>query len=126
MSQRPGMTYIPFASTTCPRGRAGAGNDPTLTMRFPSMTTVEPRRSAPLETSTTVALVIVRVCAERRELTRGIPSRTVLRNRVMLGNYAIRRRVLDLRRMLLSRRHQLERAARLDPTGEPFRSNASP
>src|SRR5262252_7707725 len=64
MSERPGITYMPVASTTWPRGVVRADDEATLTMRVPSTTTVSPRRSVPFETSTTVAFVIVRVCAE--------------------------------------------------------------
>src|SRR5690349_6411950 len=66
MSQRPGITYIPFASTTCPCGRAIFDEASTLAIRLPS-TTIVPRRSAPVETSMTVAFVIVRLWARRRE-----------------------------------------------------------
>src|SRR6476620_6674226 len=67
MSQRPGITYRPFASTTRPCGRAVAEDGSTLAMRLPSRTMVVPRRSAPVDTSMTVAFVIVRLWPASRE-----------------------------------------------------------
>src|SRR6476661_5597974 len=67
MSQRPGITYRPFASTTVPCGRAVFADGSTLAMRLPSRTMVVPRRSAPVDTSMTVAFVIVRLWASSRE-----------------------------------------------------------
>ena len=61
MSQRPGMRYIPLASTTVPP--LGAAARPTLTMRLPRMTTVASGVVPPVTVSITVACVRVIVCA---------------------------------------------------------------
>src|SRR5262249_34326641 len=54
MSQSPGMTYMPLASTTrAPRSGFAAFATPTI--RFPRIVIVISRSSAPPETSTTVA-----------------------------------------------------------------------
>jgi hypothetical protein len=43
MSQRPGITYMPFAFTTRPCGLAGAEDGSTLAIRLPRTTMVVPR-----------------------------------------------------------------------------------
>src|SRR3954466_6217950 len=67
MSQRPGITYMPFASTTRPCACAVFDDGSTLAIRLPSPTIVGRRGSAPVETSMTVALVIVRLWASSVE-----------------------------------------------------------
>src|SRR4051812_17570109 len=83
MSQRPGITYMPFASTTSPRSAVAAEAGPALTMRLPSTTMDDPPRSAPLETSTMVAFVIVSVCADRRGVAVERATKSAAANRVM-------------------------------------------
>src|SRR4051812_30591533 len=69
MSHRPGITYMPFASTTCPCGRPVFEDGSMLAIRLLSTTMVVPGRSAPVDTSMTVAFVIVRFWASRCEAT---------------------------------------------------------
>jgi len=74
------MTYMPWPSTIWPRDGRAVVDGPTLTMRCPSTTIVERRCSAPVATSTTVALVIVSVCAERSDVVQSKSARRFLRN----------------------------------------------